>query len=292
MKSTTRWHERPGISFLAVLLAGFVVVACPPAEEEVAEDPNAVEPSRGDEDALNALVADFMVALNTGDADAMAALYASDAVRMQPEGPPIAGRETIRQNISQFFETGSLDVQLHVDETVFSGELAYVMGTFALGVIPNDGSAEDGHARTLDAADAARAGRQFGSSRTNSGTSRRNGRPEVGSAGVRRARDGEERYDPSPLLMSEPSPQSLTFMGAPGSPYTRKMRAVLRYRRIPYRFLISGADGREDLPAAKVRLLPTFYLPNAGGESRGGRRFDAADPALRTGVRGTVGDSA
>lgn len=66
--------------------------------------------------------------------------------------------------------------------------------------------------------------------------------------------------------MSEPALHPLTFMGAPGSPYTRKMRAVLRYRRIPYRFLISGAGGREDLPAAKVRLLPTFYLPNAEGE--------------------------
>ena len=66
--------------------------------------------------------------------------------------------------------------------------------------------------------------------------------------------------------MPEPAPQLLTFMGAPGSPYTRKMRAVLRYRRIPYRFLISGAGGRDDLPAAKVRLLPTFYLPNEAGE--------------------------
>ena len=140
MKSTAPWHERPGSSLLAVLLVGFVVLACAPVEEETAEDPNAVEPSRGDEDALNALVADFMVALNTGDADAMAALYTSDAVRMQPDGLPISGRETIRQNISQFFETGSLDVQLQVEETVFSGELAYVMGTFALGVIPNDGS--------------------------------------------------------------------------------------------------------------------------------------------------------
>ncbi len=58
----------------------------------------------------------------------------------------------------------------------------------------------------------------------------------------------------------------VTFMGAPGSPYTRKMRAILRYRRIPYRFLISGAEGREGLPPAKVRLLPTFYLPNTEGE--------------------------
>ncbi len=66
--------------------------------------------------------------------------------------------------------------------------------------------------------------------------------------------------------MPETASQSLTFMGAPGSPYTRKMRALLRYRRIPYRFLIAGAGGRDDLPAAKVRLLPTFYLPNADGE--------------------------
>jgi len=81
-----------------------------------------------------------MVALNTGEADAMSTLYAADAVRMLPEGPPSGGRETIRQNMSQFFETGSRDVQLQVEETEFSGELAYVMGTFALGVIPNDGS--------------------------------------------------------------------------------------------------------------------------------------------------------
>ena len=74
-------------------------------------------------------------------------------------------------------------------------------------------------------------------------------------------------YDPSPRPMpNQTAPQLLTFMGAPGSPYTRKMRAALRYRRIPYRFLISGAGGRDDLPAAKVRLLPTFYLPNEAGE--------------------------
>lgn len=64
--------------------------------------------------------------------------------------------------------------------------------------------------------------------------------------------------------MSEPASQLLTFTGAPGSPYTRKMRALLRYRRIPYRFLIAG--DRDDLPAARVRLLPTFYLPNEAGE--------------------------
>jgi glutathione S-transferase len=60
-------------------------------------------------------------------------------------------------------------------------------------------------------------------------------------------------------------PLPLRFTGMPGSPYTRKMLAVLRYRRLPYEFLIGDASAG-DLPQAKVKLLPTFYLPNARGE--------------------------
>ena len=54
--------------------------------------------------------------------------------------------------------------------------------------------------------------------------------------------------------------------GAPGSPYTRKMLALLRYRRIPYQFLIFGLGGPPHLPKPKVQLLPTFYLPDERGE--------------------------
>ena len=58
----------------------------------------------------------------------------------------------------------------------------------------------------------------------------------------------------------------ITLSGAPGSPYTRKMVSLLRYRRIPYKLLHFGIAGPPGLPQAKVRLLPTFYLPNAQGE--------------------------
>ncbi len=44
------------------------------------------------------------------------------------------------------------------------------------------------------------------------------------------------------------------------------MLAVLRYRRIAYRFLPPGAAALAGLPEPKVRLLPTFYLPDADGE--------------------------
>lgn len=59
----------------------------------------------------------------------------------------------------------------------------------------------------------------------------------------------------------------IAIRGAPGSPYTRKMLAVLRYRRIPYRFLVGlWTKGEVDLlPSPKVDLLPTFYFETDDG---------------------------
>jgi len=54
----------------------------------------------------------------------------------------------------------------------------------------------------------------------------------------------------------------IALRGSPGSPYTRKMLAVLRYRRIPYEFIQSE---REDLPKPRVGLIPIFYFPDKQG---------------------------
>ena len=60
--------------------------------------------------------------------------------------------------------------------------------------------------------------------------------------------------------------EPVQFKGVPGSPYTRKMLAYLRYRHIRYELLIGDQTNAMDLPEAKVGLLPTFYLPNEHGE--------------------------
>lgn len=58
----------------------------------------------------------------------------------------------------------------------------------------------------------------------------------------------------------------LELTGAPGSPYTRKMVGLLRYRHIPYRVnWTAGRPPRPGYPEAKVALLPTCYFPDGAG---------------------------
>lgn len=57
----------------------------------------------------------------------------------------------------------------------------------------------------------------------------------------------------------------VVFKGALASPFTRKMQALLRYRHIPYSYLIGNQAETLGMPKPRVELLPTFYLPDSTG---------------------------
>ena len=57
----------------------------------------------------------------------------------------------------------------------------------------------------------------------------------------------------------------LRLVGSGSSPYTRKLRAALRYRRIPYRFVIQGSQEQQALPERPLPLLPYLVFPDSEG---------------------------
>ena len=73
------------------------------------------------------------------------------------------------------------------------------------------------------------------------------------------------------------TPRPLLLNGVPGSPYSRKMTALLRYRRVAYR-LVPSAQGVPGLPQPKPHLLPTFYLPGDDGSLQ---PFTDSTPLIR-----------
>jgi glutathione S-transferase len=58
---------------------------------------------------------------------------------------------------------------------------------------------------------------------------------------------------------------SVKLVGAYGSPYTRKMRALLRYRRVPFQWVLRGGPFDEDIPETPVRLIPVLVFGYADG---------------------------
>src|SRR6185436_9851670 len=57
----------------------------------------------------------------------------------------------------------------------------------------------------------------------------------------------------------------LRVVGIHGSPYSRKLLATLRYRRIPYAWIVSGSREDEGLPKPRVSLLPQLIGEDASG---------------------------
>ena len=74
---------------------------------------------------------EWSAAFNRGDADALARLYAQDAVLMAPGAEPVEGRDGIRRALTEFIEAG-LQLQLEIKDVMSQGYLAVVTGKFVM----------------------------------------------------------------------------------------------------------------------------------------------------------------
>ena len=116
---------------LACCSALVLAAACAAPSEEVAPAPE-VDPRAENEAALNELLAKYLQAVNRGDADGLAVLYTEDAIRINATSRPIEGRDNIRLFAAADYADNDWDIQLQVDESDYSGDLAFVRGTYAI----------------------------------------------------------------------------------------------------------------------------------------------------------------
>jgi len=84
--------------------------------------------------AIEQLVIDQEAAQNAGDADAMMAMLAEDAVVFMNDMPAIVGREAFATAYGQVFGPVFVSTDLEISETVIaeSGDMAWVYGTQAM----------------------------------------------------------------------------------------------------------------------------------------------------------------
>jgi uncharacterized protein (TIGR02246 family) len=79
-------------------------------------------------------------AQNAQDIEAMIALYAVDAVRMNAHMPALIGREAIQEEFLRGWSEADVETRNVVDDVIVSGDIATARGSWTATVTPKDGS--------------------------------------------------------------------------------------------------------------------------------------------------------
>ena len=98
-----------------------------------------VDGARRDEAAIGELIVSLVAADNRADLDAVAALYAGDAVLLPPFESPVVGIDAIRDRYREMFETMGFELGATIEETVVEGNWAYSRGMTRGRAMPRDG---------------------------------------------------------------------------------------------------------------------------------------------------------
>ena len=129
---------KPYLASAFLLSFGLIGAACAPAPEQ--PDPAAEAAIRAaDRAALEAIAREYEAAFSAGDADALVALHADDAIRMPPNAPLVMGQEAIRAAYQTTFEQFAAKITLSLEEVEVAGDWAFVRGTSPVTATPKAG---------------------------------------------------------------------------------------------------------------------------------------------------------
>jgi uncharacterized protein (TIGR02246 family) len=89
--------------------------------------------------AIEEVLNQYAVAVNTGDFELWLSLHADDVVKMGPGAPAIFGREALRANKEAAWDNFTLEMALYPEEAQVSGDLGFARGTYTLSITPKAG---------------------------------------------------------------------------------------------------------------------------------------------------------
>ena len=126
-------HNHRILSLFVIMLAVPFLVSCTTAAppDTTAEDSQAIK----------AAGAQWVDTFNRGDAAALASLYTEEATLLEPNSPLVVGRENIQAIFQGFFDTSAMELQLTLIELSVNGDMAHVVGKYALTIMPEEGDA-------------------------------------------------------------------------------------------------------------------------------------------------------
>jgi uncharacterized protein (TIGR02246 family) len=89
--------------------------------------------------AIENVMDQYAVCVNTGDLELWLSLMTDDTIKMPPDAPAIFGKEELRASNKPLFDNFTLEMALFPEEAQVDGDLGFARGTYTFLLTPNEG---------------------------------------------------------------------------------------------------------------------------------------------------------
>jgi uncharacterized protein (TIGR02246 family) len=89
--------------------------------------------------AIEEVLNQYAVALNTGDLELWLSLHADDVVKMPPNAPAIFGQDALRAKMEPAFDNFTFEMALYPEQAQVSGDLGFARGNYTVSMTPKGG---------------------------------------------------------------------------------------------------------------------------------------------------------